>query len=1183
MAADASADRAFDTIRYMRLTRIKLSGFKSFVDPTTFQLPSQLIGIVGPNGCGKSNLIDAVRWVMGESSAKQLRGESMADVIFNGSTARKPVGQASIELVFDNSQGRLGGEYARYGEIAIRRLLSRDGQSTYFLNGTRCRRRDITDIFLGTGLGPRSYAIIEQGMISRVIEAGPEQLRAFLEEAAGISKYKERRRETENRIRHTRENLDRVNDLREEIEKQLERLQRQARNAERFKALKDEERSYRAGLMAMRWRNENVASAGLEREVAAAENEVQRITSEQRTIEAQLEQSRETLNTANDDLSQVQARFYSVGSEAARVEQAIRHQRELRQQRHDDLRRAETALAELRSHMHLDRAQIESISQFLDEHTPRLEALRSEETAAGSALADAESTLDDWRQQWEDAQTRLAEPQRTVEVERTRIDYHERQLMQLQERVERIAAEQRQVAEASSESTLPELERTERRIADELTSAESQVAELTRTQDIARAGARETAQALDAKRERCQRMQGRLSSLKTLQEAALRADDGDIQAWLDANGLSNLPRLGSELEVLDGWEAGVEAALDGKLDAVCVATLDSPAKALSGLGAGELTLVQISPRPAVGLGPDDLLTRVDGSAVPVGLLAGVRCRESVDQALADQRNLGTGEVFVTRDGTLVGRDWVRIQRGAGEGDGVLARGNEIETLEADLATVERSVQALSVDRDRLRAESEQAERARSERQAHLNALHRSLSEVRTELGTRRSQLEQQALRDSALATDLTDTRSQIDAERDTLRIARDRLQQSVTDLAAATKARESLEGRRAELHDSAEQARRQSHELSRQANQVALQVESKRSALESLTRSVNRQAEQVAELTAREGVLRAQVGEGDAPLASLEAQLKDLLDDRAVVEQELQASRAAVHECDGRLRAVDRERLQAEQGAQSARQALEHRRLAANEAQVRRQTVEEQMAESGLKPEQVLAGLPEDADLEAWHAELQRIETRIQRLGPINLAAIDEFSEQSERKRYLDAQHADLTEALDTLENAIAKIDRETRGRFKVTYDQVNDGLAELFPRLFGGGHAFLELAGDDLLSAGVSIMARPPGKRISNIHLLSGGEKALTAVALVFTIFRLNPAPFCMLDEVDAPLDEANVGRYCELVREMSEKVQFIVITHNKTTMEGVEQLVGVTMHEPGCSRLVSVDVEEAARLAAV
>ncbi len=1167
----------------MRLTRIKLSGFKSFVDPTTFQLPSRLIGIVGPNGCGKSNLIDAVRWVMGESSAKQLRGESMADVIFNGSSARKPVGQASIELVFDNSEGRLGGAYARYSEIAIRRLLTRDGQSTYFLNGARCRRRDITDIFLGTGLGPRSYSIIEQGMISRVIEAGPDQLRAFLEEAAGISRYKERRRETENRIRHTRDNLDRVNDLREEIEKQLDRLQRQARNAERFKALKQEERGFRAGLLAMRWHSENEALSRFTVEVTAAETEVERVNSEQRSIELKLEQSREALDGANDGLSQVQARFYTVGAEVARVEQAIRHQRELRQQQRDDLVRAESALDELRSHVDLDQAQIEAMKQFLDTHAPRLEDMRTREEDARQVLGEAEQNLDAWRVQWDEVQARVSEPQRSVEVEHTRIDYHERQLIQLQRRVERADAERGQLETSSAGARMEDLELEVALRTRQLSEAEAVLGEMAETMDALRVAARNNRDALDVERQQSQRINGRLSALRTLQEAALQGHETAVGDWLDQVGVDDARRLASQLDVQPGWERAVEAALEGKLDAICVENLDPPGAGLAGLSKGQVTLVEGAPQLPLDLPSDSVLRKIDGAMRPVGLLAGVRTRDTVEQALSARQDLSVGDVFVTRDGVLVGSDWLRVRRLDDTSDGVFARAHEIDALELDASRIEQLLESLTGERDRVRGDLEATERLRNQRQSGLKALHRSVSEARTAFETHRTQLEQQSQRRASLASEREEAIAQIAAERDTLRSARDRLQQSVSELAAATDARSVLEQRRTACQDAAELARRRLQELSQEANQWALQVESRRSALESLTRSVERQRGQIAELSTRQAKLREEIDQREVPLNALESDLKQLLDQRLAVEGDLQQARSAVDACNSALRSIDQSRLQTEQRAQNARHLLEQRRLAANEAQVRRQTVEEQLAESGLEAEVELRALPEGADFEAWQSALDQVLARIQRLGPINLAAIEEFKEQSERKTYLDAQHADLSEALDTLENAIRKIDRETRGRFKHTYDQVNAGLAELFPRLFGGGHAHLELTGDDLLDAGVSIMARPPGKRISNIHLLSGGEKALTAVALVFTIFRLNPAPFCMLDEVDAPLDEANVGRYCALVRELSDTVQFIVITHNKSTMEEVDQLVGVTMHEPGCSRLVSVDVAEAARLASV
>ncbi len=1168
----------------MRLTKIKLSGFKSFVDPTNFHLPGQLVGIVGPNGCGKSNLIDAVRWVMGESSAKQLRGDSMADVIFNGSSSRKPVGQASIELVFDNSAGRLGGEYARFREVAVRRVVSRDGQSTYFLNGSRCRRRDITDVFLGTGLGPRSYAIIEQGTISRVVEAGPEQLRGFLEEAAGISRYKERRRETENRIRHTRENLDRVNDLRDELGKQLEKLQRQARNAERFRALKSEERARRGSLLTLRWRGLEQRVVELEREVRAISVELEAGLSRQREAEAGSLRAREILHDANEQLNERQAAFYAAGAEVARVEQSIRHARELLTQRRGDEARTRHAMEEVDRHLEHDRAEQQRAEEFLTHAHPQLAAATSAQDQAATELRAAEDARDQARQRLEHLTRGAADARRAAEVERTHIDHLERQLTRTDERCRRLAAELEELARASPEETAAES-------ASALAEADSRVAQLDQElADIATANGRlrardqELMRALEQHRGALQRDQGRLASLETLQEGALAEGSAEPEACM-ANDLHASRRLAEVIRVEAGWEGAVEAVLGHRVGAHCVAGLDAPARALAPSQEGRISLYDTSIGPSAGspANADALAAVVQAPWHLEGLLGHARRVESLEQALRIRAELESHQVAVTPDGTLVGRDWLQREHGVDPAAGVLARAREIDALREQLtlasATLEQTEQALARCREDLAAQ----ESSRARCQLESTAAHRAQAELRAQEVAREQRAAEAARRSERLQQEADELALQRADEWEELQLARDRLQQQLEVLSAANLAQQQAASELTAIEQTLRERRDEARHKASAAGKLTVEVETRRSALASLNLAVGRQSEQHQRLAQQLADLERALAESESPLPKLEAELEQLLRARTTTETALAEAREAVAAAEAGARELDRERLAAEQAVEGVRERLETLRLGAGEARVRRDAVNDQLGELGIDREQTLAELDPELEEAGLQAELERLQRSIERLGPINLAAIQEFELESERKRYLDAQHADLTEAMDTLEAAMQRIDRETRQRFKATYDKVNAGIGELFPRLFGGGTAFLELVGEDPLDAGVAVMARPPGKRISNIHLLSGGEKALTAVALVFTIFRLNPAPFCMLDEVDAPLDEANVGRYCDLVLEMSQQVQFIVITHNKTTMEALAHLVGVTMHEPGCSRLVTVDVEEAARLAAV
>jgi chromosome segregation protein len=1169
----------------MRLSKIKLAGFKSFVDPTTIQFPTNLMGIVGPNGCGKSNVIDAVRWVMGESSAKHLRGDSMADVIFNGSSARKPVGTASIELVFDNADGTVGGQYAGYAEISVKRSVSRDGTSLYFLNGARCRRKDITHIFLGTGLGPRSYAIIEQGMISRLIEARPEEMRVYLEEAAGISKYKDRRRETEHRIRHTKENLDRLNDLREEVDKQIKHLERQARTAERYKKLKAEERLLGAELLALRLKDLELREAAEAAAVTERDTELQAAVARQREVEASIEKTRQEHVADTDQLNEVQGHYYKIGAEIARLEQAIQHARELRQRQEQDLSQVETGLAELMEHIAKDEAQIRELSDSLDELEPGLEAARAAEAESAEALRSAEQGMQSWQQRWEEFTAQASEATRGAEVERARIEQMEGQSVRLLERRERCAAEISALEARLGDAETAPLEAEESAMAEDVAGAERRLENLRADIAALREQDRAEADALNDLRSETQTARGQLASLEALQEAALGRHDGPVIEWLEGRGLSRRPRLAEKLSVTDGWERAVETVLGHYLEAVCVEGIDDVAQALDGLTHGAVSLLEADldlNLPAVGH-LESLAGKVSGPAGLKGLLAGVAVVDSLPEALAVRRGLGPGDSVVTRDGIWLGRGWLRVNREGDEKAGVIGREQEIRRLREALVELATRAQELeqrhATTGETLKAREEQ----RHTLQEEINQMHRRHGDLRGRLASARSRVEQSQTQFDKLRLEASEIDAQLKEAEEAVRSSRSRLEDALGRMSVFEAQRSELEAQRTELRGALEAARARALEDQSRARDVAIKLESRRSTRDSASVALHRLQAQLAQFGGRRQSLTAQLESGVEPLKNDEARLNQLLDQRVGIDAELGQARDKVQATENRLRSLQEQRQAREREAEEIRTALDELRLAAREISVRRQTVAEQFEGTGFELDKVRTEMDEAADTDAWEERLERLTARIQRLGAINLASIEELQEQTERKEYLDAQFTDLTDALDTLEAAIRKIDRETRTRFRETYDKVNDGIKRIFPRLFGGGHAYLELGDDDLLSAGVNVMARPPGKRNSTIHLLSGGEKALTAVALVFAIFELNPSPFCMLDEVDAPLDDANVGRFCDIVREMSERVQFIIITHNKTTMEMTRQLAGVTMNEPGVSHLVAVDIDEAVELAAV
>lgn len=1156
----------------MRLKCIRLAGFKSFVDPTTVNFPSNMAAVVGPNGCGKSNIIDAVRWVMGESSAKNLRGESMTDVIFNGSTSRKPVSQASIELVFDNSDNTLVGEYAAYAEISIRRKVTRDAQNTYYLNGTKCRRRDITDIFLGTGLGPRSYSIIEQGMISKLIEAKPEELRNFIEEAAGISKYKERRRETENRIRRTHENLERLTDLREELERQLERLHRQAQAAEKYKEYKAEERQLKAQLAALRWRalNDQVG----QREAIIGDQEVafEALVAEQRNADASIERLRDGHHDLSERFNLVQGRFYSVGGDIARVEQNIQHGQQRLRQLQDDFKEAERARLETESHLGHDRTLLATLGEELEMIEPEQELSLAAAEEAAATLEEAETTMHGWQEQWDSFNTRSAEPRRQAEVQQSRIQQLEQSLERVSERQRKLGEERDQLSADPEDAAILELNEqlaSSELLLEDLHLEEQQVIERL---DALREQLQQAAQAQQQAQGELQRLGGRLASLEALQQAALDPGSGTLD-WLRAQGLEQRPRLAEGLRVEPGWELAVETVLGADLHAVLVddlAGLD-----LTGFEQGELRLLE-----AAGTGKrlaGSLLDKVQGGVDLAPWLGQVKPVESLEQALSLRGQLADGQSLISRDGYWVGRHFLRVSRGNDAQGGVLARGQELELLglgrleqEAALEQLEAQLLALR-EQQRVQEDSREQLRRRTQEEA------RQQGELKARLSAGKARAEQLTLRRRRLEEELAELLEQRAIEHESLGESRLHLQEALDLMAHDTEQREALLAQRDNLRERLDRVRQEARQHKDHAHQLAVRLGSLRAQHDSTRQALERLELQSERLNEKREQLSLNLEEGEAPLEELRMMLEALLEKRMSVDEEMRQARLHMDEADRELREAEKRRTQAEQQSQLLRGQLEQHRMEWQGLSVRRKALQEQLQADGYDLEGVLATLLAEASEQEAELELERIDARIQRLGAINLAAIDEYQQQSERKRYLDAQDADLVEALDTLENVIRKIDKETRNRFKDTFDQINAGLQALFPKVFGGGSAYLELTGEDLLDTGVTIMARPPGKKNSTIHLLSGGEKALTALALVFAIFKLNPAPFCMLDEVDAPLDDANVGRYARLVKEMSQTVQFIYITHNKIAMEMADQLMGVTMHEPGCSRLVAVDVEEA------
>jgi len=1168
----------------MRLTQIKLAGFKTFVDPTTIHFPGQRVGVVGPNGCGKSNVIDAMRWVLGESSARQLRGESMQDVIFNGSGTRKPVSRASVELVFDNSLGKAAGQWLQYAEIAVKRVLHRNGESGYYINNLHVRRKDITDIFLGTGLGARAYAIIEQGMISRIIEARPEELRIFLEEAAGISKYKERRRETELRLKDTRENLLRVDDIRQELAGQLLKLESQAEVARQYLELQQRHELAQNLYRLFRKREAQAQSERWQREVQRLANELEAETAALRQAESLMEQTREAHYTASDVLHAAQGELYGANAEVVRIEQSLQHQRENRQRlatRIASAREQEARLVKQREEAQANQTywrEEQELSQL------RLEERRERLEQESTQLPLAEERYRERQHQHGEVQRALNEARQSAQIEETHRAHAERMLHSLQARRARLEQEKQ---------ALPHFD------ADALNEKEEELAELALQLETARhtqealhdqlpdveQERKAAVHAVQAARERATKTEAQLAALRQMQ--ARLDHNHKLQSWLAQHDLENLPRLWQNLEVEAGWDDALESALRERLNTILVDSLDRAADWLDEPPPALLALAEqtageaFAPTAVAGLTPLAQLVSWRGGEMPGWLadsLAGVYLCEDAGQALASRCELAPGVMLVTRAGHLLSRAGICFYAPQSELHGVLGRQREIEQLEENLAAQHDEVQELKVQQEKKEAELARLQRELADWRSTITDLQQRRHGLQLEI-QKLSQVGQQvAQRAATIDEELAEIATQFEAESEQAAIAGENLEEARMQIEALEEQLEDQRLERQEAENRLNRLREQVRDTERALQEADFAERGCRAKLEELDNFLQTLADQVGNLHAQlEELHEEQHSASDEPL---QLELQQALASQRERELALAAARNALEEVTTQLREIEGRRMLNEQKLEPLREQIGEARLKEQEARLAQEQYGTQLAEAGADEEALAPQLSGNVKVTALQADIARLEGEIAALGAVNLAALEELQIARERQSYLEAQAADLNEAMETLEQAIRRIDRETRERLQATFDQVNKHLNELFPTLFGGGQAQLVMTGEEILDAGVQMTAQPPGKKNSSIHLLSGGEKALTALSLVFSLFQLNPAPFCLLDEVDAPLDDSNTERFCELVKKMSQNTQFIYISHNKITMEMAEQLVGVTMQEQGVSRIVAVDIEEAMRL---
>ncbi|WP_025916461.1 chromosome segregation protein SMC [Herminiimonas sp. CN] len=1170
----------------MRLSSIKLSGFKSFVEPAHFQVPGQLVGVVGPNGCGKSNIIDAVRWVLGESKASELRGESMQDVIFNGSTHRKPAGRASVELIFDNADGRASGAWGQYAEIAVKRTLTRDGTSSYYINNQVVRRRDIQDIFMGTGLGPRAYAIIGQGMISRIIEARPEELRVFLEEAAGVSKYKERRRETENRLHDTRENLLRVEDILRELTVNLEKLEAQAAVAQKFRQMQAEQDEKQKLLWLLRKNEALIEQQKYFREIEQAQTDLEQHTAQLRHVELELEQMRQSHYATGDRMHQAQGELYQTNAEIGSLEAQIKFVIESRN-------RLQNQLAALTAQRDQWQRQSQQNQDQLAEAEFSLEEQAALVEHAQQVLQQASDKLPQLEQDWRTAQAsttesraRIMQAQQQIELESAHQRNASNILNGLSARRERLAQEKSGLQMPDSthladlKMQLEEKQAALEEAAQQLEIAQEQQPLLEQERNEAQAQVNQEA-AANAQ------LEARLQALRQLQENV--QTQGKVQPWLDKHGLGELPRLWQKMQIEQGWETALESVLRERTAALEVSNLDWAKAFFSDAPPAKLAL--FSPNVVMAPPGDDApagckpllsLLKLNDPGLRALLqdwLQGFFVAEDAASAFAQRNDLPLGGCFVTRQGHLIGRASVRFYAADSEQDGMLARQQEIENLGKQLRAQQLPAEQARSRAVRAEAALSQAARQLQDSRQSVASLTQAVHGLQMEVVKLSEVQERFNQRSGQIAGDLAEIAGQ-EAEQQQARVESEaRFEELDAALAELQGAHEDGQTAYLEKELQLADARQRLRELERAAQDAVFAEKSQRSKMDELKRNIATALEQSSQLavTMQQGTLELE-GLNDQ---TTDAGLQSLLEKRSEQERALSDARHELDQITQKLRHLEDGRAQTERNLQPQRDKIMELQLKEQAARLNQEQFSQQLRDAEADEPALSAKLGPDLRPSYLQGEVTRLTNAIAALGAVNLAALDELAQAAERKNFLDAQNADLTEAINTLEDAIRRIDKETRELLQETFNQVNGHFAELFPILFGGGQARLMMTGDEILDSGVQVMAQPPGKKNATIHLLSGGEKALTATALVFSMFQLNPAPFCLLDEVDAPLDDSNTERFCNMVKRMSSKTQFLFISHNKIAMEMAQQLIGVTMQEQGVSRIVAVDMQSAANFA--
>lgn len=1166
----------------MRLTHLKLAGFKSFVDPTTLHIHGQRVGVVGPNGCGKSNVMESVRWVLGESSAKELRGDSMDAVIFNGSSNRKPISRASVELVFDNSLGDASGAWSQYAEISVKRVIERDKGSSYFINNTAVRRRDVADLFLGTGLGGRAYAIIGQNTISRIVEAKPEELRVFLEEAAGISKYKERRRETELRLRDTRENLARVEDIRIQMDKQITRLESQAVVTEEYHRLQQSLKHTQGQLWLLRKRDASASWEKTQRGVEKLANELESQIATLRKAESQLEVLRQQHYASTEAVQFAQAQYYEINAEVSNLETQVKHTQEARDRLNLQLEQTiEQALKSDNLRADLD-VQLEKLMSQAQDSEAQVMHSTDALTRCQAAFPEAERSHMSSQKDHADAQRALSDAEQSIRLESSNLEHLTRSISEVTQRVERLMTEQASLILPNEEELKDkqaqlsllqaDCEKTHLEIVDLKKTEQIQVESLKLMRDKHITQERMLAQ-IDAQ----------IASLNKIQQSL--GHEAKLDAWLSNHQLNSSIRIWQQIEIQKGWEIALEAVLGSRLNALIkevkgnLTPNERPPSSLVIAEAAESST-------RVSLAKSSLMSMRDIVEVKdkrlTGLLddwlEGVYLYEDADHPDEVRQQLKSNECFVTKAGDVYFRHSLSIYAAQSAMHGVLERQRELDELNKQQPQfqlqIKSGLDAIASHEHAL----QQIRHAQAEKQQSLNQYTQSQHALHIDLQRLLQQRQHVIDRQNSIQIDLSQLQQRLTTLQDEQKIKQEMLL-SITDSLA------DLRTRREQTFSSRQRAELALNQCRNDLQTAEKLMQEKVFNSKLISNSISELKNKIHSLNEEKAALANKKKESEtlleaAKMEGLKANLEAAINLKQTREAALVAARDAMAGSENELQSNERNRMQNEQVLHPLRDKLEQARLQDQQARLYFEQCQTQLLTLGIEEAKLAHELKVSDKISDFEARFESVSGKIEALGPVNLAAIQELNSERERKTYLDSQAADLEDAINTLEDAIRRIDKETRTRLQHTFDEANHHFSELFRDLFAGGQARLELLGDEILDTGMQVFAQPPGKKNSTIHLLSGGEKALTALALVFALFKLNPAPFCLMDEVDAPLDDSNTDRFCTMVKKMSERTQFLFVSHNKITMEMAQQLVGVTMQESGVSRVVEVDMEAAMQM---